>query len=190
METGDEAELGERFGKRVKQAREAAGLTIGALAQMVGVTEGAVRQMESGQTKSASFLVGLKISHVLNLSPWELAGEAEPTGRVVIAGGRPAGRGLGNSGLGIRGLGVAPSGPEEPQPPNGDAPDPKGDAIIRAVWAIARALEMTLELFPQLTSSPPASTARLIASHLATDLRSLVGPPPTQSDEPPAGQAG
>jgi len=55
-------------------------MTPSALAHAVNVTEGAIRQMESGQTKSASFLVGLKLSHVLGVSPWFLAtGRDAPT---------------------------------------------------------------------------------------------------------------
>jgi transcriptional regulator with XRE-family HTH domain len=48
-------------------------MTPSALAHAVGVTEGAIRQMESGQTKSASFLVGLKLAHVLGVTAWFLA---------------------------------------------------------------------------------------------------------------------
>jgi transcriptional regulator with XRE-family HTH domain len=44
----------------------------------VGLTEGAIRQIESGQTKSASLANGLRIAHVLNVSPWALLGEEEP----------------------------------------------------------------------------------------------------------------
>ena len=55
-------------------------MTPSALAHAVNVTEGAIRQMESGQTKSASFLVGLKLSHVFGVSPWFLAtGRDGPT---------------------------------------------------------------------------------------------------------------
>jgi transcriptional regulator with XRE-family HTH domain len=48
-------------------------MTPSALAHAVGVTEGAIRQMESGQTKSASFLVGLKLADVLGVTPAFLA---------------------------------------------------------------------------------------------------------------------
>jgi transcriptional regulator with XRE-family HTH domain len=43
------------------------------LAYRVGVTEGAIRQMESGRTKSANFTLGLKLSQVLDVDPWLLA---------------------------------------------------------------------------------------------------------------------
>jgi transcriptional regulator with XRE-family HTH domain len=48
-------------------------MTPSALAHAVGVTEGAIRQMESGQTKSASFVVGLKLARVFEVTPWYLA---------------------------------------------------------------------------------------------------------------------
>jgi transcriptional regulator with XRE-family HTH domain len=48
-------------------------MTPSALAHAVGVTEGAIRQMESGQTKSASFVVGLKLAHILGVTAWYLA---------------------------------------------------------------------------------------------------------------------
>jgi hypothetical protein len=43
------------------------------LAHAVGVTEGAIRQMESGQTKAASFVFGLRLARVLDVTPWYLA---------------------------------------------------------------------------------------------------------------------
>jgi transcriptional regulator with XRE-family HTH domain len=43
------------------------------LAHSVGVTEGAVRQMESGQTKIASFPVGVRLAVVLGVEPLYLA---------------------------------------------------------------------------------------------------------------------
>ena len=71
------------FGDRVRTRRVALGLTPSTLAQRVGVTENAIRQMELGYTKCASFAVGLKLAHVLGISPWALAGETplgeEPT---------------------------------------------------------------------------------------------------------------
>jgi len=48
-------------------------MTPSALAHAIGITEGAIRQMETGQTKSASFIVGLKIGTVLGVSAWYLA---------------------------------------------------------------------------------------------------------------------
>lgn len=63
----------ETFGERLRRIRDDRGLSVGALAQRVGVTEGAVRQMESGQTKSASFVVGVRLAHELGVSSEYLA---------------------------------------------------------------------------------------------------------------------
>ncbi len=48
-------------------------MTPSSLAHAVGVTEGAIRQMESGQTKRASLLTGLKLADVLGVTAWYLA---------------------------------------------------------------------------------------------------------------------
>jgi transcriptional regulator with XRE-family HTH domain len=69
------------FGKRLRQAREKQNLTVGKLAQIAGLTEGAIRQMESGQTKNAVLPNGLKIARLLKVSPWWLAGLEESTGQ-------------------------------------------------------------------------------------------------------------
>jgi transcriptional regulator with XRE-family HTH domain len=63
----------ERFGDRLRRLRLATGLTPSALAHEVGVTEGAIRQMESGQTKSASLVVGLYLADVLGVDVRYLA---------------------------------------------------------------------------------------------------------------------
>lgn len=63
----------ETFQERLKRLRESANLSAGALALRVGVTEGAIRQMESGQTKSASFVVGVRLSNALGVTPHYLA---------------------------------------------------------------------------------------------------------------------
>jgi transcriptional regulator with XRE-family HTH domain len=56
-------------------------MTPSALAHAVGVTEGAIRQMESGQTKRASFVTGLRLAEILGVTPWFLAmGEEGPPG--------------------------------------------------------------------------------------------------------------
>jgi transcriptional regulator with XRE-family HTH domain len=61
------------FGDRLRALRTRRRMTPSALAHAVGVTEGAIRQMESGQTKSASFVVGLKLARVFEVTPWYLA---------------------------------------------------------------------------------------------------------------------
>lgn len=63
----------ESFGKRLQRLRLAKGLSAGKLAIYAGVTEGAIRQMEYGQTKSASFAVGVKMAEMLGVDPLYLA---------------------------------------------------------------------------------------------------------------------
>ena len=72
--------VSETFGERLRSLRTRRHLTPSALAHAVGVTEGAIRQMESGQTKSASFLIGLKLAEVLGVTATFLA-----TGRETLS---------------------------------------------------------------------------------------------------------
>jgi len=79
----------ERFGDRLRRLRLAAELTPGALALEVGVTEGAIRQIESGQTKSASLVVGLHLAAVLGVDVRYLAfgenADGRPSARAPIS---------------------------------------------------------------------------------------------------------
>jgi transcriptional regulator with XRE-family HTH domain len=63
----------ERVGRRVQLLREEAGLTQTGLAEKCGVTEGAIRQIEDGTTKSPSFSTGVKLAYALGVSAYELA---------------------------------------------------------------------------------------------------------------------
>ena len=63
----------ERFGERLRRLRLARALSCAHLAQRVGVTAGAIRQMESGQTKFASLVIGLRLAKELGTDPWYLA---------------------------------------------------------------------------------------------------------------------
>jgi transcriptional regulator with XRE-family HTH domain len=63
----------EGFGARLRRLRVARGLSCTQLASRVGVTESAIRQMESGQTKIASFITGLRIAKELSTTAWYLA---------------------------------------------------------------------------------------------------------------------
>jgi transcriptional regulator with XRE-family HTH domain len=63
----------ESFGERLRRLRLAAGVSCAQLAHRVGVTEGAIRQMESGQTKIASFVIGLRLAKELGTDAWYLA---------------------------------------------------------------------------------------------------------------------
>ena len=66
------------FGDRIRVRLKQLNMKESELAHRVGVTENAIRQMELGYTKRPSFVVGLKIAHVLGVSPWALAGEVDP----------------------------------------------------------------------------------------------------------------
>jgi transcriptional regulator with XRE-family HTH domain len=72
----------ESFGERLRRLRVARGVSCAQLAHRVGVTEGAIRQMESGQTKMASFVIGLRLAKELGTGAWYLANgvpdDAEP----------------------------------------------------------------------------------------------------------------
>ena len=81
----------ERFGERLRRLRLSRGLSCAQLAHRIGVTEGAIRQMESGQTKMASFVIGLRLAKELGTGPWYLAtgvdddaGEAPPGDGLVL----------------------------------------------------------------------------------------------------------
>jgi transcriptional regulator with XRE-family HTH domain len=63
----------EGFGARLRRLRLERGLSCTQLASRVGVTESAIRQMENGQTKIASFVVGLRIAKELGIAAWYLA---------------------------------------------------------------------------------------------------------------------
>ncbi|MDP9150991.1 MAG: helix-turn-helix domain-containing protein [Myxococcota bacterium] len=77
MKDAEGGETRQRFGVRLRELRAAKGVSASELAYRVGVTEGAIRSMESGATKSPSFGVGLKIAAVLGVDAWRLATGAE-----------------------------------------------------------------------------------------------------------------
>ncbi len=69
------------LGRRLKVARAQAGMTASALAHEVGVTEDAIRKIESGSSKQPSFSTGLEIARALGVSPLILAfGESDSSG--------------------------------------------------------------------------------------------------------------
>lgn len=71
--------VAQTFRDRLRTLRTRRRLTPSALAHAVGVTEGAIRQMESGQTKKPSFETGVKLAHVLGVTPAYLAtGREDP----------------------------------------------------------------------------------------------------------------
>jgi transcriptional regulator with XRE-family HTH domain len=63
----------ETMGERMRRVREAQGLTIYALAETCLVSEGAIRQVESGGVRSPSLLLGLRIAKALGVEPYWLA---------------------------------------------------------------------------------------------------------------------
>ena len=65
--------MNETFGERLRRLREEQGFSIAALAVEIGISEGAIRQMETGNVKSPSLLVGLRLAHRLGVDPYELA---------------------------------------------------------------------------------------------------------------------
>ena len=62
----------ESFGDRLRRLRDEQGFTVAALALEVGVSEGTIRQLESGSIKSPSFTVGLRLAHRLGVDAYYL----------------------------------------------------------------------------------------------------------------------
>jgi hypothetical protein len=77
--------VSETFAQRLRRLREERGTTIAGLANEVGVSEGAIRQLETGNVKSPSFVVGLRLAHYLGVDPYYLAsGEGSSVGERLI----------------------------------------------------------------------------------------------------------
>lgn len=68
----------ETFGERLKRLRLERGLTVAKLARAIDTSEGAIRALESGGTKSPALHTGLRIALVLGVDPYALAFGAEP----------------------------------------------------------------------------------------------------------------
>lgn len=86
--------VAQTFGERLRALRERRKLTVSQLAVAVRITEGAIRQMESGQTKSASFLTGLRLATTLDVTPWYLATGQSEAGAETAKQRRPGDAGL------------------------------------------------------------------------------------------------
>ena len=70
------------LGSRLKQARDAAGLTQRALAEIVGIRQQAVQRIESGEARATSHIVPL--AKALNITPeWLALGEGSATAVTV-----------------------------------------------------------------------------------------------------------
>lgn len=63
----------ETFGERLRRLREARGLRKTVLARRVGLTEAAIRQLESGRTSDARLADGVRIATALGVDPRYLA---------------------------------------------------------------------------------------------------------------------
>ncbi|HVR45254.1 MAG TPA: hypothetical protein VMT95_01245 [Candidatus Binatia bacterium] len=59
------------------------GLTDAELGAILGVTSDAARKMRAGRIKSLKLEAALRLARELNISPWYLAGEPEPTTRLT-----------------------------------------------------------------------------------------------------------
>jgi transcriptional regulator with XRE-family HTH domain len=59
----------ESFGERLQRLRKARGIRVTDVAAAAGITEGSIRQMESGVTKGAALVVGLRIAKLLDVAP-------------------------------------------------------------------------------------------------------------------------
>jgi predicted nucleotidyltransferase len=63
------------FGERLRRLRKEAGVSAGTLAARVGVTENAIRKIESGTSLQPRFMTGVRMARELGVSPLVLAGE-------------------------------------------------------------------------------------------------------------------
>jgi transcriptional regulator with XRE-family HTH domain len=70
--------MAETFAERLRRLREHRGMSVGNLALRAGLTEGAIRKMEYGDTKGQGFVNGLRIAEALGVDPWELAFGKKP----------------------------------------------------------------------------------------------------------------
>lgn len=61
------------LGSRIKRLRKAKGLTAARLAERVGITENALRKLESGDSKEPRFSTGVRLARALNVDAVALA---------------------------------------------------------------------------------------------------------------------
>jgi hypothetical protein len=57
------------IGRRIKRLRESKGLTASRLAERAGITENALRKIESGDSKEPRFSTGVRIARALDIEP-------------------------------------------------------------------------------------------------------------------------
>jgi transcriptional regulator with XRE-family HTH domain len=63
----------ETFGTRLRRLREERGHSIVDTAIGVSASEGAIRQLETGNVKSPSYILGIRLARYLNVDPFYLA---------------------------------------------------------------------------------------------------------------------
>jgi transcriptional regulator with XRE-family HTH domain len=75
------------FGAELRRRREAAGLTLGALGALAGVTRNYIGNIENGW-RDPSLDVLFQLARGLNVPPWELLGELPELSPLAIEAGR------------------------------------------------------------------------------------------------------
>lgn len=78
MGSNDEEAPHEGVGERVRRLREAQGWSEAVLAGMIGLTEAAIKKLESSGSKAPSFPNGLLMAQALGVSAWMLAFGTDP----------------------------------------------------------------------------------------------------------------
>jgi transcriptional regulator with XRE-family HTH domain len=74
----------ETMGERVRKHRTRLGYSIADLAAIVGVTEGAIRAIETGAVAAPSFFLGLRFADTFGVDPCDLAyGKSGPLSEQV-----------------------------------------------------------------------------------------------------------
>jgi len=78
--------VAQTFRERLRILRTRRQMTPSALAFAIGVTEGSIRHLESGQTKQTSFETGVKLAHALGVTASYLAtGRENPLEKESLA---------------------------------------------------------------------------------------------------------
>ncbi len=65
--------MSETFAERLRRLRRERGYSVSKLARAIDTSEGLIRQLESGTTRSPAFQTGLRIALVLDVDPYLLA---------------------------------------------------------------------------------------------------------------------
>ena len=71
----DRATGSTEIGRQVRRLRRERGISAGTLAKRVGVTENAIRKLESGDSQEPRFSTGLRIARALQVEPREILGK-------------------------------------------------------------------------------------------------------------------